>query len=176
MRINLKFVLLIILSVLLLPFRFFAQNENPVTSVVVENHFYYNHVAMFIGASSLFERDATYFTLGVDYIRYFSPESDFAAGVFSEAIFAHHTEWLFGAVLFYGLTEHLWIRTGPGIEILQEENEHTDETESKTEFLIRIGAGYSIHFGKFFIDPSIDIDFLRSSTTLVWGINLGMGF
>ena len=78
--------------------------------------------------------------------------------------------------MFYGLTEHLWIRTGPGIEILQEEKEHNGETESKTEFLIRIGAGYSIHFGKFFIDPSIDIDFLRSSTTLVWGVNFGRAF
>ena len=171
-----KYVLLIILSILLLPFRFFAQNENHKSNLEEENHFHYNHIAVFIGASSLFERDATYFTLGADYIRYFSHESDFAAGVFSEAIFAHHTEWLFGAVLFYGLTEHLWIRTGPGIEILQEEDEHTGETESKTEFLIRIGTVYSIHFGKFFIDPSIDIDFLRSSTTLVWGINFVSAF
>ncbi|MGB5849654.1 MAG: hypothetical protein WBH40_14265, partial [Ignavibacteriaceae bacterium] len=66
-----------------------------------------------------------------------------------------------------GLTEHLWIRTGPGIEILQEENEHNDETESKTEFLVRIGAGYDFHFGMFTVSPSIDIDFLRSSTTFV---------
>ncbi len=171
-----KLVLLIIITVLLLPFRFFAQSENHNSNLEEGNHFNYNHVAVFIGASSLFERDATYFTLGADYIRYFSPESDFAVGVFSEAIFAHHTEWLFGAVLFYGLTEHLWFRTGPGIEILQEENEHNGETETKTEFLIRIGTGYSIHFGKFFIDPSIDIDFFRSSTTLVWGVNFGTAF
>ena len=171
-----KFVLLIIITLLLLPFRFFAQSENHKSDLEEGNHFNYNHVALFIGASSLFERDATYFTLGADYIRYFSPESDFAAGIYTEAIFADHTEWLFGAVLFYGITEHLWIRTGPGIEILQEEDEHTGETDSKTEFLIRIGVGYSIHFGKFFIDPSIDIDFLRSSTTLVWGINFGTAF
>ena len=50
-------------------------------------------------------------------------ESNFAAGIYSEAIFAHHTEWVFGAVLFYGLSEHLWIRSGPGIEILQEDLE-----------------------------------------------------
>jgi len=87
MRINLKFVLLIIITVFLLPFRFFAQSENHNSNLEEGNHFHYNHIAMFIGASSLFERDATYFTLGADYIRYFSPESDFAAGVFSEAIF-----------------------------------------------------------------------------------------
>jgi len=58
---------------------------------------------------------------------------------------------------------------------LHEENKHNGDTESKTEFLVRIGTGYSVHFGKFSVDPSIDIDFLRSSTTLVWGINFGMG-
>ena len=171
-----RIVLLIIITVLLLPFRFFAQSENHKSNSEEENHFYYNRVAVFTGASSLFERDATYFTLGADYMRYFSPESDFAAGVYTEAIFADHTELLFGAVLYYGITEHLWIRTGPGIEILQEELECGCGTTTETEFLIRIGTGYSIHFGKFFIDPSIDIDFLRSSTTLVWGINLGTAF
>jgi len=176
MRTNLKFVLLIIIALILLPFRFFAQSENHKSNLEEEKHFHYNHVAVFIGASSLFERDATYFTLGADYIRYFSPKSDFAVGVYSEAIFAHHTEWLLGLVVFYGLTKHLWIRSGPGIEILQEENEHSGESESKTEFLIRIGAGYSVHIGRFFIDPSIDLDFLRSSTTLVWGVNFGMAF
>jgi hypothetical protein len=165
-----------IIIILLLPNNFFTQSENDKSKLEEDNHFYYNHFALFVGASSLFERDDTHLTLGLDYVRYFSPESDFAVGVYTEAIFAHHTEWLFGAVLFYGITKHLWIRAGPGVEILQEENEHNGETESKTEFLIRIGAGYSIHFGKFFVDPSIDLDFLRSSTTLVWGVNVGMGF
>jgi len=100
----------------------------------------------------------------------------FAAGIFTEAIFAHHTEWLFGTFLSYEITEHLWIRSGPGIEILQEEIGHTGETESKTEFLYRVGAGYSFHFGRISIDPSIDLDFVRSSTTLAWGVNFGMGF
>ncbi len=81
-----------------------------------------------------------------------------------------------GAVLIYEVTEHIWIRSGPGIEILQEEIGHTGETESKTEFLYRVGAGYSFHFGRFSIDPSVDLDFIRNSTTLVWGVNFGMGF
>ena len=166
--------MLIITITLLLSINLFAQNENRNHSEH-RDHFHYNNIALFVGASTLFERDHTNFTLGGDYLRYFSPESNFGAGIFAEAIFAHHTEWLFGALLYYGLTEHLWVRSGPGIEILQEENEQTGETESKTEFLIRIGAVYSIHFGRFFIDPSVDLDFLRSSTTLVWGVNFGMG-
>ncbi|GMR25098.1 MAG: hypothetical protein BMS9Abin39_0376 [Ignavibacteria bacterium] len=171
-----RFILLIIITLLLLPFRFFAQSEIHKSNLEEENHFHYNHIAMFIGASSLFEREETHFTLGADYKRYFSPESNFAVGIYTEAIFAQHTEWVFGAVLFYELTEQLWIRTGPGIEILQEENEHTGETESKIKFLIRIGSGYDFHIGTFTVTPSVDIDFLRSTTTLVWGINFGMGF
>jgi hypothetical protein len=169
--------ILLILITLLLTCNLYSQDNGDHNKLSEhEDHFHYNHIALFTGASSLFEREETHFTFGADYVRYFSPESNFAAGIYSEAIFAHHTEWVFGTVLFYGLTEHLWVRSGPGIEILQEENEHHGETESKTEFLIRIGAGYSIHFGKFFIDPSVDLDFLRSTTTLVWGVNFGMGF
>ena len=166
---------LIISIIIFLPFGFFAQSENHETSLDGENHFHYNHFALFVGASSLFEREETHFTLGADYVRYLSPESNFAVGIYTEAIFAHHTEWLFGAVLFYRLTEHLWIRSGPGIEILQEEIAHTGETESKTEFLYRVGAGYSFHFGRISIAPSVDLDFVRSSPTLVWGVNIGMG-
>ena len=168
--------LLIVSIIFFLPFGFFAQSENHETSLGGENHFHYNHFALFGGASTLFEGNHTSFTLGADYIRYFSPESKFAAGIFTEAIFAHHTEWLFGAVLFYGITKHLWIRSGPGIEILQEEIGHTGETESITEFLYRVGAGYSFHFGRISITPSVDLDFVGSSTTLAWGVNFGMGF
>lgn len=170
-----KITLLIIISILPLN-NLFPQAAIDEINSETENHFHYNNFAIFTGASSLFKKNETHFTLGADFIRNFSPESNFSAGIYTEAIFAHHTEWLFGAALFYWLTEHLWIRSGPGIEIKQEENEHTDEIESKTGFLIRIGAGYSIHFGKIFMDPSVDIDFLRSSTTLVWGVNFGIGF
>jgi len=164
---------------LLLPFNHSIQAGEDLlsdSSSVKQNHFHYNQLALFTGASTLFEKNKTYFTLGVDYIRYFSPESNFFAGAYAEAIFAHHTEWLFGALMYYGITDHLWVRTGPGIEILQKERECGCGTKSVTEFLIRVGAGYSIHFGSLIIDPSIDFDFLRSSTSLVYGLNIGFGF
>jgi len=123
-----------------------------------------------------FKKKETHFTLGADYIRNFSPESRFAVGIFTEAVLAHHTEWIFGAVLIYGVREKLWIRSGPGIEILQEELECGYSTKTKTKGLIRFGAGYDFHFSFFTISPSIDFDFLRSSTILVWGVNFGIGF
>ncbi len=61
-----KFVLLIIITVLLLPFRFFAQSENHKINSEPEDHFRYNHFALFVGASTLFERDQTSFTLGAE--------------------------------------------------------------------------------------------------------------
>jgi len=172
---HLKF--LVVFITLLLNCNLYSQDEDEHNKFTeLESHFHYNHFALFGGASTLFEGNQTSFTLGADYIRYFSPESNFALGIYTEAIFAHHTEWVFGAVLFYGLTEHLWIRTGPGIEIMQEDLECGCGTKTKTEFLVRIGAGYDIHIGLFTISPSIDIDFLRSTTTLVWGVNAGLAF
>ena len=171
-----KKLLLSVCLIVLLPFYIFPQIGSKGRELKGKHHFHYNHVAIFVGASSIFEKSGTHFTLGADYIRYLSPESNFAIGVYSEAIFEHHTEWLFGTVLFYGLPEHFWLRAGPGIELMQEDLECGCGTKTKAEFLIRIGAGYSIHLGDFSIDPSIDLDFLRSKTTIVWGINAGIGF
>lgn len=170
-----KITLLIIISILPLN-NLLPQAEIDEINSETEHHFHYNHFAMFAGASYLLQKKETHITLGADYVRNFSPESKFALGIFAEAILAHHTEWIFGAVLIYGVTENLWIRSGPGIEILQEELECGCSTKTKTKGLIRLGAGYDFHFSSFTISPSIDFDFLRSSTTLVWGVNFVTGF
>ena len=170
-----KITLLIIISILPLN-NLLPQAEIDEINSETENHFHYNHFAIFAGASSLLQKKETHITLGADYIRDFSPESRFAVGIFTEAVLAQHTEWIFGSVLIYGVTENLWIRSGPAIEILQEEQECGCSTKTKTKGLIRLGAGYDFHFSFFTISPSIDFDFLRSSTILVLGINFGIGF
>ena len=168
---------LLILIVLFATCNLYSQDEHDRNEFVGhKNHFHFNHFAVFAGASSLFEREETHITLGADYIRYFSPECNFAVGIYAEAIFAHHTEWVLGTGLYYDLTEHLWIRSGPGIEIKQEDQECGCGTESITEFLFRVGTGYAIHIDMFIISPSIDVDFLRNTTTIVWGLNFGFGF
>jgi hypothetical protein len=48
--------------------------------------------------------------------------------------------------------------------------------ETKTGFLIRTGLGYSFEVGGFQIVPSVDVDFLRNKTSLVWGVNFTKGF
>ena len=142
------------------------------------SHPHWNHIAIFTGATSKFEQEGTHFTLGLDYIRKFPPSGCWAISIFGEAIFEEHTEWLFGVPVFYRPYEKLWVRTGPGFEILQEEEHDHGEnkTETKFEFLWRAGIGYDIEFEKYSISPSIDIDFGRSSTAAVWGLNFGYGF
>lgn len=170
-----KTSMLIVSIIILLPFGFFAQDEHHETGMEEEHHFHHNHIALFVGASTFFERDHTIFTMGADYARRFSRNNNFSWGLFAEAIFAHHTEWVLGALITYTSPENFWFRTGPGIEFIQEEIGETGESESKTEFLYRLGAGYKIHFGRFIVDPSVDLDLFRNSETLVWGVNFGMG-
>jgi hypothetical protein len=143
-----------------------------------EHTTHWNHIAVFDGATSKFEKEGTHFTLGLDYIRKFPPSGRWAISIFGEAIFEEHTEWLIGIPLFYRLYDNLWVRTGPGIEILQEEEHDHGETktEIKVEFLWRVGIGYDFEFGKYSIAPSIDVDFGRSTTAVVWGLNFGYGF
>ena len=142
------------------------------------SHSHWNHMAIFAGATSKFEKQGTHFTLGLDYVRKFPPSGRWAVSVFGEAIFEEHTEWLFGIPIIYWPSDHIWLRIGPGIEILKEEEHHHTETkaETKIEFLWRIGIGYEIESRKYTITPSIDIDFERSTTALVWGFNFGYGF
>lgn len=153
-----------------------------------DGHFHLNHIAMFAGATSFIEKVGTHFSLGVDYLRYFRHEQRWGISIFGEVILAEHTEWLFGIPIYYQFENNLWLRSGPGLEFHKEEitekNGHEDSeadqnhtaTESKTEFVLRIGMGYNIHVATITIAPSLDLDFLRSTTSLVWGINVGKGF
>jgi len=84
--------LLIISIITFLQFGLFAQHENPETGIEEENHTHHNAIALFIGSSSFLETGNTSFTLGADYIRRFSSTSNFVWGIYTEAIFADHTE------------------------------------------------------------------------------------
>ena len=54
----------------------------------------------------------------------------------------------------------------------------TTDTESgyDTHVLLRIGAGYQFHVGKFSISPNVNLDMWRKHHSLVWGISIGRGF
>jgi hypothetical protein len=84
------------------------------------------------------------------------------------------------------VTDALFIRVGPGVEWAYhgEENGHgniqaaeaANGNGRETEFFVRVGIGYGFEIGKFSITPTLDFDFFKGHTTLVWGIAIGKGF
>ena len=143
-------------------------------------HHQKNHLALFVGGTSQVEKKGTHFSLGLDYLRVLGESRQWAAGGFTEVIFTKHPEWLFGLLLYHRLGETFWIRTGPGIEILKHEETDPEcgcvQTTSHTEFLFRVGIGYSFYTKSLIIAPSVDVDFVRSTTAVVWGLNFGYSF
>ena len=137
-----------------------------------------NHIAIFLGGTTFFKKGESHFSVGLDYVYRPDVEKPWAFSLFGEAIFAEHTEYLIGLPVYYGFNNIWWIRAGPGLEIIQEEEHHGDVVETKTEveFLVRIGVGYPLHVGAFTITPSLDFDLVRNNDAIVWGINFGYGF
>jgi len=145
-----------------------------------ESHLAMNHLAAFVGGTAMMEKKGTYFTLGLDYLRILSTSRNWGAGGFAEVIFTKHPEWVFGGLIYYRLVEKFFIRTGPGIEILRHEEIDPEcnctNVKSETEFLYRIGFGYSYHKNSLILSPTVDLDFIRSETALVFGLNVGFSF
>ena len=139
-----------------------------------------NHLAIFAGGTVMLEKKGTYFTLGLDYVHILIESREWAAGGFAEIIFAEHSEWVFGALIYARIYDKLFIRTGPGVEILKHEESNPDgnfvHVNTQTEFLYRIGIGYNYHTKGLIIAPTIDFDFVRHASALVFGVNIGIPF
>ncbi len=154
-----------------------------------DTHFHRNHIAIFTGLTTELEEDKdTHFTLGVDYVRRFTESGRLGIGVFGEAIFDKHTEWVVGIPLYFYPTNNFWLRAGPGLEIHEEEEKsHSavqsesgmaegSKTETKAKFIMRVGLGYDFEVSGFTIGPNLSVDSFRDKASLVWGVNIGKGF
>jgi len=161
-------------------------SREPHAASHADAHLHRNHAALFAGATT-FNGHGTHFSLGGDYLRYLSPGSPWAIGVFGEAVFAEHTEWAFGMPVHVDVLADLWVRAGPGLELVQVAEleaghgegsaEHADvDTKTEAEFLFRIGVGYDFELGGITVSPSMDWDAVRGADALVWGVNVGRGF
>lgn len=156
-------------------------SANPFNEKVKNNEehtIHHNHVALFIGNTTFFNKGENNFSIGLDYFYRPNVEQPWAFSIFGEAIFAEHIEYLLGLPVYYSFNNIWWLRAGPGIEIIQEEEHHNTEVETKIEmeFLFRIGMGYPFHISGFTITPSVDIDLVRNHDAVVWGLNIGYGF
>ena len=142
-------------------------------------HFHQNHLAIFVGTTSFLKDDGSHFSIGLDYVRVFSPDSPWSLSMLGEVIFAEHTELVFAIPLIFSLGgSHFWLRSGPGVEIIKEvsHKEGMEKTKAKAKFLYRIGVGYDFEIGSISLTPSLDLDMVRDEPALVWGINIGKGF
>ena len=154
------------------------SSENSDSYKIISHNPHHSHLALFLGGTTFYKNNESHFSLGADYVYRPNPEKPWAYSIFTEVIFADHTEYLIGLPVYYYIEQNWWLRAGPGMEIIQEEEHHGHEVETKThiELLFRIGSGYEFHFGDFSIIPSIDLDLVRNNDALVWGLNLGYSF
>ena len=174
---------LILIAVIVITIPLFAQDnqsdENQVKAPIAEEH-HMNELAIFVGGTAKTEIKGTYFSLGLDYLRSLAPSKDWGVGAYTEIIFTKHPEWVFGALVYYRFYDKFFVRTGPGLEIIKHEETDPEcnctNVNTETEFLYRVGIGYSYHTKNIIFTPTIDIDLVRSETALVFGINVGFSF
>lgn len=135
------------------------------------SHAHNNHFAVFSGVTSQLDHKENSYTLGLDYMYFFPKYEHWGISAFGEAIFTKKINWVFGTPVVYKANKHVWLRFGPGFEILKDKDNH-----SHFEMLLRIGGGYDFHVGNITLSPSLDIDIVREHAALVVGLNIGFGF
>ena len=155
---------------------------------------HHNHLGIFIGPTTNLDKEATDFSLGLDYEFRFS--DSFGAGIFGEHIFNSHSPWLAGAGLFYHPAGGLKFFAAAGLEYVPANEEHDTEHikveipgktdkllaseeetgEAHSEFLIRLGLGYDFHVRQYYITPTFNVDIVAGHVSLVYGISFGIGF
>ncbi len=156
-----------------------AQNHDEHKEHNGDHHhdFHKHHIALFNGATTNFDHDATDYTVGIDYEFRFCQK--FGAGIVGEYVATDSGEWIFGVPVFYHPCGGLKLFAAPLAVFAEEhhDNGHNTNHDSKKEasFSFRIGAAYDFHFGKFSVGPSIDYD-MGDTKAFVYGLALGIGF
>lgn len=130
-----------------------------------------NHIALFLGSTSLYEQGRDHMTVGIDYMRFLKSNSDWGLSGFAEVVFANDIQWLVGVPVVYKPIDNFWLRTGPGFELVKD-----NDQDVSAIFLWRIGLGYDFHIMDFSVSPSFDLDYIRYHPAMVWGVNIGKGF
>jgi hypothetical protein len=189
-RTNLLGLLAVVLVLVGIPG--YAQSHEAEEHVAEEHsHLHSHHLGLFVGATSKFEEGGTYFSLGLEYEYLLDKEHGrWKLGVVGELIFGHKTEYLIAVPVIFRAYKGLFVLAGPGLEWFPSHEEEGDEHHDPhamgnsegseggydTHVLLRIGAGYQFHVGKFSITPVVNLDMWRKHHSLVWGISIGRGF
>jgi hypothetical protein len=136
-----------------------------------------NSVELFVGGVTETEESASGFGFGIEYNRRLSRR--WSIGV--EAIELSTTDvtrnWLIVFPVYFHLTEGLGVKAGPGLEGSKEKPEDGGESESTTQFALRLGAGYEFELGeRFTLTPEINADLIGGNVTWVYGVSFGLKF
>jgi hypothetical protein len=142
-----------------------------------EPEFHRNHFGGFLGASTHVDTDDTGFTLGLDYVRQFTPRwavvayTELASGDIERDI-------IFGVGGVFYPMRRLGLIVAPGVEFASKDTDHHGEvkTEDETEFLLRFSAGYGFPVGQAALGPVVFADWSSNRWTLGYGIGMATGF
>jgi hypothetical protein len=130
-----------------------------------------------LGASTHANNNETGFTLGLDYVRQFSPR--WAAVGYTEQVSGDSERDIILAVgaLFYPM-RRLGLVVAPGVEFATKSVEHHGEVEKEdeTELLLRFSAAYGFPVGQASLGPVVFGDWAGNRWTIGYGIGMSTGF
>ncbi len=154
-----------------------ASESAPKVHETHEHEFHRNHFGGFLGASTHSDNNETGFTLGLDYVRQFTPR--WAAIGYTELVSGDTERDIILAVgvIFYP-TPRLGLVVAPGVEFVTKDIEHHGEVEKEeeTELLWRFSAGYGFPVGQASLGPIVFGDWAGNRWTIGYGIGMTTGF
>lgn len=126
-----------------------------------------HHLSVITGATH--DHDETAFTLGLDYEYRVNRLLGF--GTVVEYAFHHLDSWTLLAVADIHVWRGLALQTGPGLEIVDEEEGHEEE------FVYRAGLLYEVELPRrFTVSPQVHYDVGSGINALVFGVAVGRNF
>lgn len=142
-----------------------------------EHEFHRNHFGGFLGASTHLDSNETGFTIGLDYVRQFTPR--WAAIGYTELVSGDSERDIILAVgaIFYPVPR-LGLVVAPGVEFATKNVEHHGELEQEdeTELLLRFSAAYGFPVGQASLGPVVFGDWAGNRWTIGYGLGMATGF
>jgi len=126
-----------------------------------------HHLSVITGGTH--DHDETAFTLGLDYE--YRVNRLLGLGTVAEYAFHHLDSWTILAVADVHVWRGLALQTGPGIEIVDEDEGHEEE------FVYRAGLLYEFELPRrFTVSPQVHYDVGTGINALVFGLAVGVNF
>lgn len=136
-----------------------------------------NAVEVFVGAVTETEEETTGFGIGLEYNRRLSSTWRLGAELIEISTTDVSRGWLVVVPAYFNPVGGLGLKAGPGIEGSKERSEEGGESETKTEFAMRFGAGWELELGdRFTVTPEVNLDLIGGDVTWVYGVSFGLRF